>query len=257
VTVKISRRVACLLVAAACCGCDSEPGSGPLRPVPSGPGGGILFVGNSLTFANDLPGLVQGLSAASGGRLLTASVTFGGYSLEDHLRTGDAARSIATRGWRVVVLQQGPSSLEESRRLLRLDTATFDRQIRAAGARTALYSVWAESTRLSAFPDVAESYWLAAQDVGGIYFPVTDAWLLAWERDPSLDLYSSDGFHPSELASYLAALVIVAVLDARSPVGMPARVARPDGSAVSIPATTAALLQDAAARAVAKYPPSQ
>ena len=47
---------------------------------------------------------------------------------------------------------------------------------------------------------------LAASDVDGIYFPVTDALVFARAKDPSLGLYSSDGFHPSEQGSYLAAL---------------------------------------------------
>jgi hypothetical protein len=248
-------RIACLALAALAFACDSEtpPAATASNPtvVPVGPGDGILFVGNSLTYTNDLPGLVEGLAAASGGKLQTASVAYAGYSLDDHLKQGDAARSIATGGWRVVILQQGPSSLEESRRLLRLWTANFDKRIRAVGARTALYSVWPDSAFPTPFGDVAESYSLAASDVGGIYFPVTDAWLRAWNRDPSLPLYSSDGFHPSEQGSYLAALVIAGVLTAKSPQGMPARVMRPSGRELVLPAETAAVLQAAAAEAIA------
>ncbi|HZR11135.1 MAG TPA: SGNH/GDSL hydrolase family protein [Myxococcales bacterium] len=250
-------RVACLALAAIACACASEgpPAVDTSNPsaVPIGPGDGILFVGNSLTYANDLPGLVEGLAAGAGSKLQTASVAYAGFSLDDHLKQGDAARSIATGGWRVVILQQGPSSLDESRRLLRLWTANFDKRIRAVGARTALYSVWPDSAFPTPFGDVAESYSLAASDVGGIYLPVTDAWLLAWKRDPSLPLYSSDGFHPSEQGSYLAALVIVSVLTARPAVGMPARVMRPDGHELAIPADAAAVLQQAAAEAVAAY----
>jgi len=40
--------------------------------VPVGPGDGILFVGNSLTFTEDLPGLVEGLARAVGRPLRTA-----------------------------------------------------------------------------------------------------------------------------------------------------------------------------------------
>jgi hypothetical protein len=92
-----------------------------------------------------------------------------------------------------------------------------------------------------------------ASDVDGIYFPVTDALVFARAKDPSLGLYSSDGFHPSEQGSYLAALVIVSVLTARSAIGMPARLLRPDGHEVSIQAAAAAQLQEAAAAAVTAY----
>jgi hypothetical protein len=260
VTVRRINRLVWLLLAVAAA-CDDAPSTLPAGPadppsaVPSGPGDGILFVGNSLTYVNDLPGIVEGLATAIGDKLKTASVAYSGYSLSDHWMRGDALRAIASGGWRVVVLQQGPSSLPESRRILRDLTADFDERIRAAGARTALYSVWPDSESKAAFGDVAQSYSLAASDVKGIYFPVTDGWLFAWNRNPALPLYGSDGFHPSEQGSYLAALVIVAVLTGRSPVGMPARVVRPDGHELSIPEDKASLLQDAAAAAVAAYAP--
>src|SRR3954466_13642343 len=133
------------LLVAVCGACaGEEQRSASQRPIPAGPGDGVLFVGNSLTFANDLPGMVERLAAAAGVRLPTAQVTFGGYSLSDHLANGDAARSIAGGGWRVVVLQQGPSGQPESRIELRSDTAKFDALIRRAGARTAIFAVWAD-----------------------------------------------------------------------------------------------------------------
>lgn len=42
--------------------------------------------------------------------------------------------------------------------------------------------------------------------------PVAAAWRTAWRRDPSLELYGPDGFHPSELGTALAALVVYAGL---------------------------------------------
>jgi hypothetical protein len=243
-------RVAVVLIAAAFWSCDSTASRVPV-PVPSGPGDGILFIGNSLTSANDLPGIVEGLSAAVGRRLTAATVAYGGYGLVEHWNQKDALRAIATSGWRVVILQQGPSSLQESRAILRQYTRMFDVPIRSAGARTALFSVWPESSRKSVFPDVAASYLLAASDVGGIYLPVTDAWLAAWVANPAQPLYSADGFHPSEEGSYLAALVIAGVLTGASPSIMPARVIRPNGPELAIPPATATLLQTAAVAAIA------
>ena len=236
-----------LAVAWASCGDQSS------KPAPqaSGPGAGILFIGNSLTYTEDIPGLVSGLATAAGRPIPTASIAFPDFSLEDHWNRGDATRAIARGGWSFVVLQQGPSSLADSRVLLRRDTARFDKQIRAAGARTALYSVWPESTRQSAFPAVAESYQLAASDVGGIYLPVTEAWLDARRRDPSLPLYSGDGFHPSGHGAYLAALVIASVLTGASPQAMPARVVRTDGTVLVVAEPAATVLRAAASTAIA------
>jgi hypothetical protein len=168
----------------------------------------ILFVGNSLTMANDLPEMVENIAKANGERIECLSVAFSGYSLEDHWSQGDAARAIAAGSWTFVVLQQGPSALPESRVHLRADVRRFDEVITRHGARTALYMVWPSSERRQDFDAVSESYALAAADVRGILLPAGDAWRAAWREDPSLPLYGSDGFHPSPLGSYLAALVI-------------------------------------------------
>ena len=186
------------------------------------------------------------LSRQGGGTpISTASVVFGGFSLEDHWNQGTAQRRIAEGGWSIVVLQQGPSSLPESQAALREWTARFDSVIRASGARTALYMVWPESSRREAFDAVSQSYARAAEDVTGMLFPVGEAWRAAWQRDPDMPLYGPDGFHPTVTASYLAALVIYQQISGRSPVGLPAW--------TQMPAARALLLQEAAQDANARF----
>jgi len=207
----------------------------------------MLFIGNSLTSVNDLPGTVMALSKAAGDDppLEAESVTFGGYALEDHLAQGDAARAIARGGWDVVVLQQGPSTLPESRANLIQYAEIFAALIRAAGARPALYGVWPEKERINALDDGVESYRQAAVAVDGMLFPVARAWKLAWQRDGRLPLYGPDGFHPSALGTYLAALVVYATVRDKSPVGLPSELVV-DGRRMTIPATQAALAQQVA-----------
>jgi hypothetical protein len=189
----------------------------------------VLFIGNSLTESNDLPRLVAALSVVAGDDppLQSASVAYGGFALEDHLVQGDAPRAIAQGGWDVVTLQQGPSTLPESRVNLIEYTKRFDTLIRAAGAWTAIYGVWTDASRMFAFDDGIESYRQAAEAVDGILCPAALAWKVAWRRDPSLPLYGPDNFHPSPLGTYLAALVIYAELRDKSPVGLPSDVSIP------------------------------
>jgi hypothetical protein len=190
--------------------------------------------------------MVETLSRQGGGTpFSTASVVFGGFSLEDHWNQGTAQRRIAEGGWSIVVLQQGPSSLPESQVALREWTIRFDSVIRASGARTALYMVWPESNRRDAFDAVSRSYTRAAEDVNGMLFPVGEAWRGAWRRDPDVPLYGPDGFHPTPTATYLAALVIYQQISGRSPVGLPA--------STEMPASRALLLQEAAQEANAQF----
>jgi lambda repressor-like predicted transcriptional regulator len=199
----------------------------------------VLFIGNSLTYSNDLPGLVARLARAKGVRVTCASVAFPNYSLEDHWQRGDALREIRKGGWSLVVLQQGPSAAPESQVLLREYVKRFDKEIRAAGARTSLYMVWPSRARPQDFDGVIRSYTAAAKDVKAKLFPVGDAWRVVWSRDASLELYSPDGLHPSALGAYVAALVIVKTAFGISPQGLPAP---------GIDAATARIVQDAVAR---------
>jgi len=242
-----------LLAAATSCGGDKSPAavdSGTTTTPPSTAGGDrVLFIGNSLTEGNDLPLIVEALSRAGGRPFAVEAVTYGGFSLEDHWGRGTQNR-IAGGGYRFVVLQQGPSALAESRVNLREWTRRFDQVIRQAGGRTALYMVWPESYRPQAFPDVSDSYRIAAEDVGGILLPAGDAWLAAWRQKPDLRLYGPDGFHPTLLGSYLAALAIYGGLTGASPVGMPSRLSLRGGRTIEVRAADARVAQEAAAEAL-------
>jgi hypothetical protein len=107
--------VVSVIVAAAVVASCSSSSVAPSQPeAPRGgdaAGGRVLFIGNSLTEANGLPAMVETLSRQGGGTpISTASVVFGGFSLEDHWNQGTAQRRIAEGGWSIVVLQQGRHS---------------------------------------------------------------------------------------------------------------------------------------------------
>lgn len=227
--------------------CDGDQGA-PMR---------ILFIGNSLTYSNELPYMVRALADSAGeAPPVVEQVALPDYSLEDHWNDGRAARAIRGGCWNYVVLQQGPSSLAESRALLLDYAARFDALVRAQGGRSALFSVWPAASRRADFDRAIESYELAADQVNGVLLPAAAAWLEAWERGPGLNLYA-DGLHPAQAGSSLAALVITARLYGRSPAEMPAAftVRAPNVSqTVRFDAATAAVLQAAAQAALDRYP---
>jgi len=204
----------------------------------------VLFVGNSLTETNDLPSVVASLAAASGRRLEWRTITVGGFSLDDHWQGGVARAAIADGGWDVVVLQQGPSALPSSQVELRASAIRFADAARAVGARTALLTVWPESYRSAVLPQVIASYRAAAEAAGATLLPAGKAWQLAWRCVPGLRLYGADGFHPSPLGTYTAALVAYGRL-----FGMPLA-----GVTAPAPRRTARLVQWAAARALGREP---
>lgn len=227
--------------------------SRPPRQPPVPPGTKrILFVGNSLTYGNDLPAIVQALAQSRKKGLMTDSVTLGGASLEDHWNDGKARRAIARGGWDVVVLQQGPSATE-GRPILLEYGGRFVEEIRKVKAAPAYYMVWPDRRRMQDFDGVSESYRMAAEEASGYCFPVGEAWRAAWRLDPDMPLYSGDGFHPTREASYLAALVMVQMLTGEPPAGMPHQLKLRSGGSISIPAPRAKVLQQAAAEANAEF----
>jgi hypothetical protein len=220
--------------------------------VPAGTTLHVLFVGNSLTMANDLPGLVRDLAQVGGAVTIdTRDVSQGGYALEDHWANVDSRATLAEGGWDVVVLQQGPSALPESQADLITWAETWADAIRAQGGTPALYMVWPERVRLSAFDSVSTSYRRAAEQAAAQLYAAGDAWQAAWARDSSLALYGPDDFHPSVLGSYLAALVVYRGLTGRDPPALTSL-----GLSADVEATLHAAARDVAGAPTAESPRS-
>ena len=179
----------------------------------------VLFIGNSLTYTNDVPRLVASLARNAGlARIRTAQVALPDYSLEDHWIRGEALDSIDRGTWDYVVLQQGPSSLPESQAHLIQWTGRLAERIRAAGARPAVYMVWPPAE--GDWDGVIASYTNAATDNDALLLPAGQAWRQVLKDHPEIALYGPDGFHPALAGAYLAALVIFGGLADRTTEGL-------------------------------------
>jgi hypothetical protein len=226
----------------------------PLRPLPAG-GFHVLFIGNSLTYVNDLPGTLVGLAASAGDTIRASSVALPDYAVIDHalgLGGSPAVAAIKLGGWHTVVLQQGPTSQALYRDTLVLAAQLLDPLVRAAGGRTALMMVWPNASQPNLFDPIRVSYQTAAAAVGGIFLPVGEAWRTALAEDPSLPLYGPDGFHPGELGTYLAALVLYEQVTGHNPQDLPGK-ARVAGHTLGTAESTVRLLQRLAHETVQRF----
>ena len=238
--------------AAAALACGSSSGvTGP----PPGDGPAILFVGNSLTYFNDMPEIVAAISlgAEDDPPMRVGMVAFPGFHLEDHWNQGEALDAIDSGDWDVVVLQQGPTTLPESRAHLVEWAGRFAERIRAAGAEPALYSVWPTDGTEAGYDATLASYAAAADAVDGILIPAGEAWRAARERDSTLDFTLNDGFHPSLLGSVVVAYSIWHAVGGRTPVGLPPEIESPEVERITMPAALAALVQQAVVEAQAAH----
>ena len=162
----------------------------------------VLFIGNSFTYANDLPSMVVKLAKAEKRELVTKTLAFPDYSLEDHLNDRRTLAALRER-WDFIVLQQGPSAMEESRTLLLRDIKRIAEKAR--DAKLVLFMVWPSRARIGDFARVDESYTLAAKSVGGILAAAGREWRASKNLDA---MYGPDGLHPSARGSAVAAEVI-------------------------------------------------
>ena len=232
-----------ILPAAALVACGGlTPISGPQL---IGEGMPILFIGNSHTYVNDVPGILQALADSTGDKIAVMSLADPNLALIDHWNGGQALKQIETREWKFVVMQQGWTPAGVCQDTLRLAAKRFEESIRASGAQPALYQVWPPSNRPGQWQGTIESYRLAANDVNGVLFPVAEAWQEFAKRD-NTSLYL-DGLHANGAGSYLAALVMYARIFSKTPVGLPRALTTRSGLGISIPVDLAAALQQVAA----------
>lgn len=183
----------------------------------------LLFIGNSFTQRNDLPGLLAQLAAAADPpqTVIAERVVANGASLRQHWNAGTALQLIQQGGWDAVVLQEQSTLPIKNRKRYHENVRLFHEAIQASGARTLLYHTWARSHAPETQDDLDAAVAEIATELDAQVVPVGLAWRQLRETGTGPELYDKDGSHPSPAGSYLAACVFYAALFGRSPEGLP------------------------------------
>jgi hypothetical protein len=186
----------------------------------------VLFVGNSLTQANDLPGVFKRFAAESSlhADVEVRSLTPGGATFYDHWKRGEAAARLRERSPNILILQGqsvepvlAPQNFSYYAGLLK---AEADR----VGAKTVLFSTWARPAGDPYYNDrtsggspavmqtrLNSAYTLLAQNTGARLAPVGLAWEHAQQIAPEIKLLDGTQ-HPSAAGTFLAAAVLFRVV---------------------------------------------
>ena len=222
-------------------------GSLPSKPITSSPELRVLFIGNSLTYANNLPEVISKIAkAAKQPKFSYKMIAYPNYSLEDHWIGREAEKTLLKEKWDFVVMQQGPSGSVAGRKMLIEYSRKFAALIRQNGGKPAFYAVWTSAFRLKDFTEIIKSYQLAAKLTGGVLFPVSKAWQNILKNYPQIKLYSSDKFHPGEAGTYLAALVIFRGIYGKTLIGLPNQIRIDFDTVISVSKKEAKILQETA-----------
>lgn len=180
----------------------------------------ILFIGNSFTARNSLPGLIAELAAAKGKPFEWRLISASGAPLRAHWNAGEAAKAIASRGFDFVVLQEQSTLPIKNAKRMHENVRLFDEAIKAAGSKTVLYLTWARQHTPEAQDAITEAYTSIGTELKSIVVPVGIAWKAFLKKHKQPILHDKDQSHPSLAGSYLAACVFLATLFHESPVGI-------------------------------------
>lgn len=199
----------------------------------------VCFLGNSYTYVNDMPGIVQGIATADGNTLVKDQNTPGGYTLNGHSTNATSLAKISSDTWDYVVLQdqsQFPSfpyaqtSVDVFPKAIILSDS-----IRSANecAIPLFFNTWGREIgdpqwdSINTFEKMNNRLFYAydrmATTNNGKLSPVGIGFRHVFDDASTLvthsDLYSSDGSHPSIHGSYLAACIFYNVIFEATPVG--------------------------------------
>ncbi|HEY7091191.1 MAG TPA: hypothetical protein VH518_24050 [Tepidisphaeraceae bacterium] len=180
----------------------------------------ILFIGNSFTARNNLPGLISELAAARGLNVETRLLSIGGASLRTHWNKGDALAAIKSGKFDFVVLQEQSTLPIKNAARMRENVLLFDEAIRAGGSRTVLYMTWTRKHTPKGQHAITEAYTSIGKEIHGIVVPVGEVWQQFIRQHDSPALYDKDQSHPTLAGSFLAACVFLTHLLGQSPVGI-------------------------------------
>ena len=173
----------------------------------------VLFIGNSFTVRNDLPGLLTQLVHAGGkGELECELISGGGASLRMHLNKGEAHEHLQASRWDYVVLQEQSTLPVKNPKRTGENIREFDAAIKAAKAQTVLYMTWARQNAPETQAALSETYTQVGREIGATVVPVGLAWQHCLAAHPHIVLHDKDQSHPNFAGSYLAACTFYATL---------------------------------------------
>ena len=218
----------------------------------------VLFIGNSYTQVNDLPTLFSELALSKGKHPFVDTKANGGFSFQSHVNDPMTFSKILEKKWNYVVLQA--QSQEPSFPYSQVTTATLpfakilSDSIYANNycSQPLYYMTWGRQNGDPQWDSINTFYKMNDRlRAGYMRFmeaseasvaPVGVAWRYVRDNYPAINLYSSDGSHPSLEGSYLAACVFYAAIYRETPVNAT--------YFSSVLPSTAAILQNAAALVV-------
>lgn len=218
----------------------------------------VLYIGNSYTYVNDLPSVVNSLTLSLGDKITYNSQTIGGATFATHAGNSLTYTKIHSNPWDFVALQGQSQELSFPTSQVNAESLPYIEQLNDSihsnnyCSQTILFMTWGRQNgdpqwdSISTYNGMQERLTNAAvrmaDSIDASVSAVGVAWKYVRENYPSINLYSSDGSHPSFEGTYLAACTFYASMFRKTPVGA--------SYIGTLSQNTASMLQNAAALTV-------
>jgi hypothetical protein len=159
----------------------------------------VLFVGNSLTYVGNTPGVLDSMASANGAAISSDMIVKGGATLTQRVADGSVVRALGTKRYSAVVLQErggdlmcsfGPGSCSDSRKAIQALVVAA----RGSGAKVYLLGTYQDNPGASKALVAAES--AAAAEAGIPYVEVSEKLQVLRTSAPNMRWHAPDGMHP-------------------------------------------------------------
>lgn len=199
----------------------------------------ILFLGNSMTYVNDLPTVFERLSLSGGFAPEIYELTEGSYRLayfadETDEIGAEALDAIENYTWDYVVMQEQSGISAFGQEVMFPAARTLDNKVRAGGGQSVFLMTWAYkdgvsrkllgsefgNTREEMQTLMAENYLNISKERNALLAPAGIAFMRCANTNPDIELWDADRTHPSMAGTYLAACTLYKVLYEQSPEGL-------------------------------------
>ncbi len=178
----------------------------------------ILFIGNSFTQRNDLPGMLAAVAAERDISVRHKLISAGGASLRTHWNAGQASEAIGVGKYDYVVLQEQSTLPIKNASRMAENVRLFAEAAEQAKAKIVLYMTWARQFAPESQKAITDAYNVIGKEVGALVIPVGSAWQKFISKHDEPLLYDRDQSHPSLAGSYFAACIFMTVLLKMNPV---------------------------------------
>ena len=201
----------------------------------------VLFIGNSYTASNNLPNIISTIANSMGDYLYTESNLIGGATLQTHVNNNTTNNLIMNGDWDYVSIQEQSQYPSFPIWQVEQDVFPYATQLNQLISdyndcgQTILFMTWGrengDTNNCPNWPPVCtyegmddllhERYMIMANDNSAFVSPVGAVWRYIRDGEYEIDLYSSDGSHPSFLGSYVAGVCFYTAMFQKDPLNIP------------------------------------